>query len=44
VLSPIWDPLDELIFVLISASGMNWLRRLFPRHYDVADGGDEAVV
>jgi uncharacterized protein len=31
VLSPIWDPLDELVFVLIASSGVYWLRRVFPR-------------
>jgi uncharacterized protein len=44
VLSRIWDPLDELVFVLIAASGVYWLRRVFPRRCHTVKGGDEAIL
>lgn len=29
VLEPIWDPLDDLIFILIALSGLYWIYRAF---------------
>ena len=29
VLERIWDPLDDLVFLLIAASGLYWLVRVF---------------
>lgn len=29
VLEAIWDPLDDLIFILISLSGLYWIYRVF---------------
>lgn len=29
VLEPIWDPLDDVVFILIALSGIYWLVRVF---------------
>lgn len=29
LLEPIWDPLDDVVFILIALSGIYWLVRVF---------------
>ena len=41
ILGRLWDPLDDLVYVLIAASGAYWLRRVLPQRYEEARHGDD---
>ncbi len=40
ILGRMWDPLDDLAFVLIAVSGVYWLRRVFPRQCQAMGNAD----
>jgi uncharacterized protein len=41
VLERIWDPLDDIVFILIALAGLYWLVRVFmPTRSDVGDRPD----